>query len=281
MNFQKKEKISQKNSTDMILDNMIYSNYKTMVFIKNYNIPINKKILISHFNYNSDKTIEDYAKEARDFSKYCVLENILDYNPKWKTKGGFNVVRLIGDEIIASTEKLNKDVEKRAVEIAINSLDGIFYDSYNCFNRSTENSDISDFISAVNKGISAIEHSIKIAAADFNFLNKKDILIDNKENKVSFEKKIDDWFPIITGKKFDKSDKEWESFLKLKKFRDDYDQHFKGFYYFDYENVCNLMNLYKCGIAGMLFKLKKMFNHRISSLIIRAKYYPEIFLVKN
>lgn len=69
-------------------------------------------------------------------------------------------------------------------------------------------------------------------------INKKDILIDNKQNKVSFENKIDDWIPIITGKKFDKSDKEWESFLKLKKFRDDYDQHFKGFYCFEYENIC-------------------------------------------
>lgn len=275
MKFKANEKISVNAAKNMILDNMVYSNYSTIEFIKQYNIPLTKDSLTKNINFNSKKTLEEYAEEARTFSKYCYLENILDHQPKWTSSSAPSVIEFVGEKEII------RDFPIGTNEYALSTVDALFFDSYTYFVKSVEESNIPDFISSVNKGISAIEYSLRKAAENYNIINGGNILIDDINNKVSFNDKIDKWIPTITGKKFDKSTKTWESFQILREFRNDKDQHFKGLYGFNYDNKLKLMNIYKHGIASMIFELEKMFGNRISSLIIRAKYFPTINLVKE
>lgn len=279
MKFKLSEKISKTDALNMILDNMVYSDYDTMEFIKRCNIPITKDSLVSHLNYNlvknQKKSLEQFIEEARIFTNPCILENILDSNPKFDIIGNVSVIKSIGEK------KIEENFPTGSSTIAMNSVDAIFSDSYRNFKRAIKDFDVSDFISAVSRGISAIEYSIRSAADEFNILNSKQILIDDNKNKVSFIYKIDNWVPLITGQKVDKSNIIWESFVELKNFRDNFDQHLKGGYGINYHEICKLINIYKYGIAGMMFNLEKLFKRRISSLIIRAKYFPKVELIED
>ncbi len=263
MGFIKKEKISKISAKNMILDMIKYSDYNTLRY-KN----LSDEMLIQIHTRCTGEEFDIIAERTR------IFENPINNYENLSDRG--KMITNSGGNVIISRNGVQKSLPTGPTEFIDIPYNGLFIDSYNNFKRAISENNISDFITAVTKGISAIENCLREASEKYNISNPQNPLIDNKQNKISFDDKIDIWIPIISGQKLNKNNKIWSSFLQLRSLRDNKDQHFKGEYAFSYEEICKYMNIYKYGIAGMLFELEKIFDNRISSLIIRAKYFPEI-----
>ncbi|AYV34220.1 hypothetical protein [Erysipelothrix rhusiopathiae] len=275
--YERKNKITVKSATMIILENMQYSNYSSMEVLRRS--PQKSKTQLEKFyNFNNKVSLREEAEKGKNYEYRFSIENILDFGTKWQGTS-IRPIKIIDGESYEAKVPHNADV------IAMVSYEAVFEDSYKSLEQSVSGISIIDsyplFLSAVNKGIAAIEASIRDGLDTYNVRHPNDMLVDNFENKVSFNEKIDIWIPKITGKKFDKSTIVWDSFLKLKKLRNDNDQHIKDAYGFSSDEVLKLMNIYKYGIAKFLFELDRLFDRRTSSLIIRAQYFPEIVKIES
>ncbi len=273
--FEVKKTISVKDAENIILENLQYSNYSSINAIKKYGIGKSKVQLTEFYNINNEQTLRDTARFNRNYEWQYEIENVAD----WSETFYLSTPNMM--EIFTTHEKGTYvyDIPKNSDVITKSTYLALFLDSYENFERSIQRGSLSDFNSAVNKGISAIELSLRDAALIYNDTSSDKIDVDER---IPFNEKIDKWIPIITnGKKFDKSGRIWNSYMMYRKHRDDYDQHLKTPYAFNYEELCSLMNQYKFAIPGMLFELDILFKRRISSAVIRTKYYPQISVVEK
>ncbi|GAI41255.1 unnamed protein product, partial [marine sediment metagenome] len=148
-------------------------------------------------------------------------------------------------------------------------------------NRCLESASFGDFQSCVSSGVASIEAYIEHRASICNSRCPAERLVDSKENKVPLDNKIDEWIPkMLGGKKLNKSGQDWEHFKRLLGVRDKLAIHVKQpSLSFSYEEIGELLNLFRSGIAGLLVNLHLLFNERIPSKIIRYAYLPDIELV--
>ena len=101
--------------------------------------------------------------------------------------------------------------------------------------------------------------------------SKRCALIDNSTNKVPFNKKIDDWFPKMTGgKKLEKGGLKFQDFAQLKSIRDDETVHPKtSGHVKSLREFAQTVDRFRTGIAGVLFDLHVMFSLPVPADIIR------------
>lgn len=272
MRYQRKNRISVKAAESILLENLEYSHYPSMEVLRNS--PKKSKTQLQKFyNFNNEVSSRDEAEKGKDYDHRFDIENLMDFGTKWQGTAA-KPVKIIDGVSVEIETPANADV------MALVPYEAVFEDSYNSLEQAVSGISVIDgyplFISAVNKGIAAIEASLRDGADTHNIRNPENKLIDNFNNKISFTDKIDKWIPEITGKKFDKSNKVWSSFKRLRKLRDDNDQHIKGAYAFSSDEILELINIYKFGIAQFLFELDRLFNRRTSSLVIRAQYFPDV-----
>ncbi|MFH1653059.1 MAG: hypothetical protein ABIE74_03285 [Pseudomonadota bacterium] len=136
---------------------------------------------------------------------------------------------------------------------------------------------IQDIQTAIVFGVASIEAFINEKAQIWNDNYPNDNLNDSKEMKVGFDDKIDFWIPKFTGIVFDKSQRFWEDFKVLQRYRDNEIIHQRGFSIgIEYNDIILKANKYKHGIAGTLKYLLQLFDQKIPQRIIRATYLPEI-----
>ncbi len=278
-------RISRRDAKNLVLDMIRYNDY--FHYREKHRVLSDEVIVKSHNEFNrknGGKSFDKYVEQAMTFYIYEnglflynhveFYENVLDYSKiEFKSHdANSNANKMIINEI---SNKVGEKISSYGQAVLI-PYEGIFLDSFNYLFKAINNSDVEDFVSSINRGIASIENVLRYYALKYNNEIGKEELVDDKYNRVSFNEKIDLWIPKITGKKLDKSSINWQSFNKLKKFRDDNDQHFKGQYIRDYNEIIVLMNLYKYGIAGLLFDILKLFDSHISAPIIRAKYIPKI-----
>ena len=133
-----------------------------------------------------------------------------------------------------------------------------------------------DFLSCVSNGVASIEAYLGQKAGIYNKRNPGKELIDNKQNKVSFDDKINEWIPIMTGgPKLNKGTQRWEHYKKLRNIRDQQQAHSKapalG------SDLAKLLSFFRTGIAGMLLELHILFGDRnVPATIIRHAYLPDV-----
>lgn len=156
-------------------------------------------------------------------------------------------------------------------EVAVNNLE-----------RCVENVSFGDFQSCVSSGITSIDDYIIHRALLYNSTHPSETLNDSKENKVSQDIKIDEWIPKMSGgKKLDKSRANWQDYKKLRDIRDKVAIHSKqpALSIGDHQ-LCELTNLFRSGISGLLIDLHLLFNEKIPCTIIRYAYIPDIKLIE-
>ena len=144
--------------------------------------------------------------------------------------------------------------------------------------RAVMNGSFLDYQNAIVDGIASIEGYINHRAEIFNNANPIKMLHDSAENKISFLDKIDNWVPVMTGRaKLNKGGNEWRNFLALKQIRDDIKTHSKlTNYSISFVKQAEMVNLFRTGIAGLLIELHILFKEKIPSIIIRARYSPDV-----
>jgi hypothetical protein len=154
----------------------------------------------------------------------------------------------------------------------------IFEHAVEELNRSVERSNINskmyrDFLSSVSDGIASLEAYINYRAD----LIGGPQFSDSKQQKVSFDDKIDLWIPEITGRKLDKGGVNWNHFTQLRDLRDDFQAHPKAHVYgTPYTEICRRMNLFRTGVAGLLFDLHLALRSLVPSPVIHGYYLPDI-----
>ena len=139
-------------------------------------------------------------------------------------------------------------------------------------------SDPRKFITACTCGVASVESYLNMKAEEWNKRNLGAQLIDSKNNPVSLADKIGSWIPIMTnGKKLDKGIQYWHHFKRLQSIRDNIGTHPKqSTYSFSLNDLVDLINYFRTGIAGLLLQLHLLFNDRVPSNIIRAKFAPDV-----
>lgn len=152
----------------------------------------------------------------------------------------------------------------------------IFEHAVEELDRSLERSSNRDFLTAVSDGIASIEAYINYQANRIGGQQYR----DSKQQLISFDDKLDKWIPQITGGKLDKGGVNWNHHKQLRGIRDDFQAHPKTHLYgISYPEICRRINLFRTGIAGLLFDLHLVFNDLVPSPITHGYFLPDIHYV--
>ncbi len=138
-----------------------------------------------------------------------------------------------------------------------------------------------DLHTAIIKGIASIESYVLHRVDIWNQSAISDTqLIDNKRTKITFEEKIKSWIPSISnGKKLNLGGVMWSDFLFLQSIRDNDAVHAKKYAQgITYVDLAIVLNKFKTGLADFLLQLHIIFDEPIPRAIIRARFFPEVYV---
>lgn len=158
----------------------------------------------------------------------------------------------------------------------------LFSYSFNKLNIGIDYASILDIQAAIVFGIASIESFINEKAQRWNRNYPEDTLIDTKENKIPFIKKIDEWIPKFTCKNFDKTGEIWNHFQSLQNYRDNEIIHSSNSAFgITFKEIVELINRYKAGIAAFHKELHLLFEQHVPHMIIRAMHFPAIEIIDD
>ena len=108
-------------------------------------------------------------------------------------------------------------------------------------------------------------------------------LIDNKGAKVSFEDKIKDWVPTMSGGvRLGLGGAMWTDFIFLQAIRDNDAVHTKRFAQgASFSDLASALNRFKTGIADFILQLHLIFGEPVPRVVIRARFFPEVYVPKK
>lgn len=268
-----RQKISSCNAEKMIWDLIYHGNHSRRDAMKN----APKNSIKNWFDENKE-SFSDVVSRCRNYFNEAVpfVENIIGSTFMIDSKSGGGVsVSLIKSG-------------KTQPELTVDGPGTIGVDYWAKFeaacharDRAIKKASLDEFHGALTKGIASIESYMAHRVEVWNRTDgKASPLIDSKENKIPFEEKIKNWIPKMTGgKKLDISGRMWADFLELKKIRDSEEVHSKQFSQGTaYEDLAKKLNKFGSGLADFLLQLHILFDEPVPSVVIRAKYHPEIFL---
>lgn len=239
----------------------------------------------NHYNdlKNQIKTVKDiklhYKQNGKNFKKvitHCrtfenpipIYENLI--GAQWTTKG----ITVSKEDHITGEDKV------------IISGDGIYNESDYWANFELSKEDFEQAITTIRFERLLASFGAGIAAIEA-FLNSQYILrtkcpTDDKKIKCNIDVKFDEWIPMLTGTKFDKSGIEWRDYKIVTDHRNEFLQHRKSIATgIRFEELEKLFNKYRTGICGVLFQLHVLFEVRCPCAIIRLSHCPNIKYVQD
>jgi hypothetical protein len=171
-----------------------------------------------------------------------------------------------GEEFVAK-------VEGESGHVVLSEYLDSFENAAKELERSVKDNNHRALLTALSDGVASIEGYINYQAGRKGGQQYS----DSKQQMVSFETKIDEWIPQITGSKLDKGGVNWNHHNQLRNIRDDFQAHPKTHLYLTpYSEICRRMNLFRTGIAGLLFDLHVQFKDLVPAQIIHGYFLPEI-----
>lgn len=158
-----------------------------------------------------------------------------------------------------------------------------FETAVKALHRAVDEASYSEFHSAVVQGIASIEGYINHRAGVWNKQNPEDQLLDSRYDKVSFDDKIHEWIPKMTGGKgLYKGHQEWNHFRVLRGIRDHEAIHPKASgYSVSLTELADKINIFRTGIAGLLIQMHTLFSEKVPCVVIRAAYVPDVEVVED
>ena len=271
--LQRKKMIARRAAHELILTMAKHGNHSLDI---EYRISFVTDADVKRFLSAQDMDFQDVVQKCREFKKSVpFFENLI--GSTWHVLGGAKVTR-----VDANTDK--KDLEVKGPG-TITML--IYWTQYeeaeNALDQAIENSSFIKFHSALVLGIACIESYIRYRTQKWNKTHSNDLIQDSKNQKLTFDDKIDLWIPKMTGgKRLDKSIINWSNFKNLRKIRDDNVIHSKSSgYSISNQKLAEYINKFKTGIARLLVQLHMLFNEKIPSRIIRGTYAPDVEIVEK
>jgi len=266
--IQYRSKISRKDSQEMIL---MMAKYGNSGFKHKLNSDADVKRFLVSKNIDFNKLVE----HCRTFSnKIPEIENLI----------GSTVSTFGGGKISIIDKKTGKEIESvnHPGTLSTSTYWTLFEQSINYKNNAVNKSSFSEFQASIVNGIASIESFINLLADEWNDSNPNDILRDTKQNKISFDEKMDFWLPKLSGgTKLDKGKRFWSDYIHLKNIRDDLTIHSKKrFLSFPLEELASNINLMKSGISELLIQLHLLMKRVIPAIIIRSRFSPLVEIVE-
>ncbi|MCI0489665.1 MAG: hypothetical protein L0229_24010 [Blastocatellia bacterium] len=206
-------------------------------------------------------------------------------------QNGFNFDRVVEesrlhDSAVPFVENLVGSIwymsgEQGVETIVTSNYEGSFETAIDHLMQAVTNQSFGDVESAIVRGISSIEAFIAYHVRRWNEAHPDDQLIDSRDKKVSFDTKIDEWIPKMTGLRLNKGGEVWSAFKRLRAIRDNLTVHPKSERHsVTFHEMAELINLFRIGIADFLIELHFAFRHFIPCKIIAAAYETDVVVVK-
>lgn len=147
--------------------------------------------------------------------------------------------------------------------------------------KAIDGASLDELHTAIIKGVASIESYVAHRVDIWNHSLVVDVrLTDSKGAKVSFEEKIKNWIPIMTGgAKLDLGGAMWVDFMFLQSIRDNDAIHAKKFAHgASFADLASALNKFKTGIADFLLQLHIIFGEASPRVVIRARFFPEVYV---
>jgi hypothetical protein len=219
--------------------------------------------------------LSDLIRSARHFSLPVPrFENIL--GPNWIVQGGggVSIHRALPD---GSSVDLTGPIEDGA-EVSLRSYLSKFSAATGELRGFGETQAADRLLGAVSSGIASLDSFMNFLATCWNDLHPDEIF--DLGDLSSLSEKLDDWFPAITGQGFDKSGIPWQAYLRLRRVRNELDQHDKSIIrVIRAAEFVQIGNDFAPGIAEVLFNMHVLAGLRVPSKIIRFKYFPGFYTI--
>ena len=229
---------------------------------------------VDRFFEANGRRFEDVVRDARDGGLVPHVENLIGPTFHILTEGDGAVGVSRHDNVTGQ----DTFIMSGPGTATIDGYWSIFESSQDALDRAIKRSSQVDLLVAATQGVASIEHYLRRRVEVWNSANPTDQLVDSFQSKVSFDDKIDDWLPKMTGgTKLQKGTGEWAEFKRIRAIRDNSNVHPKGASLgVSYRDLAEQINLFRTGIAGLLIRLHLLFDDPIPRIIIRARYAPEV-----
>lgn len=147
-------------------------------------------------------SLEAIVEEAREFSKPVPnFENLV--GSTWRSSAG-------GTQSVIDIETEGEYATVRGPgTLAMSTYWQDAELAWEALERAVERCSFGDLLTALTLGVASVENYVNYRAQRWNFSHAQQVLEDSKAKKVSFESKVEDWIPVMTGKALDRSGREW------------------------------------------------------------------------
>lgn len=139
------------------------------------------------------------------------------------------------------------------------------------------------FNTMLAKGVSALEAYMNLRVELYNKTCAPGDVLEEKRPKggfVSFDEKIINWIPKMTGNNFDRTSTAWQNFRILKELRNNLVVHPKPDRGLStLAQLADGINRFRDGIAQLKAKLQILFWDELDATLIRATCFPEVQVV--
>ena len=265
VSFALKPRLSVKEAERLILDIAAYGNHNWTHQRFEYRYPTFWGLSeVKEFFKNRGIDFDSLVNETRHpFSPVPFLENLI--RSKWFLSGTAEVK-------LPSVPGGDPDeVTVGPGQVAFPAFLDEFENSAASFVKAFEEKSIPNFNNAVVSGVTSIEVYLNNQIAAWNASNPNDQLVDDKQHKVPFGKKVTDLIPKIAyWQRLDKSERFWGDFVEVRDYRDSIIHRKQYSARMEYRELHKYLIKYRFAIPGLLFEMHKIFKQRVPSQIIRV-----------
>lgn len=212
--------------------------------------------------------LQEVIRECRQFPGVPVplFENAV--SSSWKLAGAG-----------AKVEASGVSVESPGT-ITLSAYRARFEAARNALHRAVTQGSYPDLQTMTAEGVASVEAYIAYRAERWNAANPTDQLADSPQRKIGFDVKVSEWVPKMSGRPIDRSGPSWSHFSELKRIREDEHTHPKSQVHgVSFSDFASIANLFRTGIADVLFRFHIHFSERVPSQIIRARFLPDVEMV--
>jgi len=146
-------------------------------------------------------------------------------------------------------------------------------------NSTINNADIAAYHACIAKLFASLASYLSLKAECYNAENE-DKLEDAQGSPVSLEEKIKLWVPILSGgKELDSSKKSWDLFqVQLAQYNEDAINPKCSVQDLSCVELAEKVNDLRGGIINIMYELHVLLNDEIKSQLVRAVYFPDVYV---
>lgn len=213
---------------------------------------------------------EALVTELTDY-RQCVpyFENMIAPGT-WTTVGNATIQAVE----TATLRPLGPAVSGPALFVKSNS-GSLFRQATEARDRAVDKSSYDDLQAAIALGLASVDGFINEAVESWNVANPERAVADFDSRRVTLKEKMKRWVPNTSRGKLDLGGPQWGAVAKLQKVRNEYTIHPRhAAFVMSAAEFCSQINMFRDGIASMLFGLHWAYQRAMPAVLINAKHWP-------